>query len=125
MRQYVVNCYEFNYKTMFDELEKYTNNGHFFFQPDHNLAKVSNVPKDLEGLYLIYALERGRVNLVFIGTKLPEGQWAPKMLLEDIEALDIYWYASENNGKSDDPKAMKAEILKVYKSVYGIKPRWN
>ena len=108
---------------MFDELEKYNTNGHFFFQPDHELAKVSNAPKDFDGLYLIYALERGRVNLVYIGTKLPAGQWAPKMLLENIEALDVYWYDTESKG--DDPKYVKAEILKIYKSIYGIKPRWN
>lgn len=111
--------------TMFDELNKYKNNGHFFFQPDNELAKVSNVPEDFLGIYIIYALERGRVNLVYVGVKLPIGQWAPKMLLEDIEALDVYWYFTKDKSNDAAPNDVKAEILAIYKSVYGRKPRWN
>jgi hypothetical protein len=110
---------------MFDELNKYKKNGHFFFQPDDQLTKVSNVPKDFIGIYLIYALERGRINLVYTGSVLPSGQWAPKMLLENIEALDVYWYVTNDKRKIIAPKDAEAEILDVYQSIYGTLPRWN
>ncbi|MEJ7558198.1 MAG: hypothetical protein WKF66_07805 [Pedobacter sp.] len=110
---------------MFDELSKYKKNGHFFFQADDQLAKVSNVPKDFEGIYLIYALERGRINLVYINSKLPEGHWAPKMLLENIEALDVYWYVTQDKRTKDVPKDVEEEILEIYQSIYGTTPRWN
>jgi hypothetical protein len=110
---------------MFDELNKYTKNGHFFFQPDNQLEKVSNVPKDFVGIYLVYALERGRINLVYTGSELPTGHWAPKMLLENIEALDIYWYVTQDKRTKVAPKDAEDEILAVYQSVYGTAPRWN
>jgi hypothetical protein len=110
---------------MFDELEKYQDNDHFFYDPTQQFNDVSNVPKDFVGIYLIYALERGRVNLVYTGTSLPEGPLAPKMLLENIEALDIYWYVTNVKGKLVSPEDAEDEILEVYHSVYGSAPRWN
>jgi hypothetical protein len=110
---------------MFDELEKYKKNGHFFLGPDQQLTKVSNVPEDFVGIYLIYALERGRVTLVYTGTKLPKGKFAPKMLLEGIEALDIYWYVTNEQLRQITPEDAEAEILEVYQSIYGTIPRWN
>ena len=110
---------------MFDELNKYTNNGHFFFEPDNQLSKVSNAPKDFKGIYLIYALERGRINLVYIGSELPEGQWAPRLLLENIDALDIYWYVTKEKRSQHAPKDVENEIMGIYQSLYGTTPRWN
>ncbi len=52
---------------MFDELEKYKNRDHFFFTPNDNLLKVCNAPMDKGGVYLIYALKDGRIELVYIG----------------------------------------------------------
>ncbi len=52
---------------MFDELSHYTNTDHFFFKPTDSLGKVCNAPTDKSGVYLIYALQRGRIELVYIG----------------------------------------------------------
>lgn len=52
---------------MFDELEKFKNNDHFFFKPSDNLGQVCNAPTDKSGVYLIYALKGGRIELIYIG----------------------------------------------------------
>ncbi len=52
---------------MFDELNKYTQNGHFFFKPTDTLNQVCNAPTDKCGVYVIYALKKGRIELVYIG----------------------------------------------------------
>lgn len=52
---------------MFDELKKYTHNGHFFFEPTDNLEQVCNAPTDKSGVYIIYALKSGRIELLYIG----------------------------------------------------------
>lgn len=52
---------------MFDELNKYKHNDHFFFTPANNLEEVCNAPTDKSGLYIIYALKGGRIELIYIG----------------------------------------------------------
>ncbi len=52
---------------MFDELNKYKHTDHFFFTPTGNLHDVCNAPNDKSGVYIIYALKGGRVDLVYIG----------------------------------------------------------
>ncbi|MDP9077613.1 MAG: hypothetical protein M3O71_09350 [Bacteroidota bacterium] len=61
---------------MFDELNKYKINDHFFYQATDSLIEVCNAPADKSGVYLVYALEHGRIELVYIGSsgkKLPDG----------------------------------------------------
>jgi len=53
--------------TMFDILEKYKTQGHFFLKPEQDLQAVCNAPADKSGLYVIYALKKGRVELIYIG----------------------------------------------------------
>jgi hypothetical protein len=55
---------------MFDELSKYKQ-GSFFFQSTDSLVEVCNVPKNKYGLYLVYALCKGRVELVYINKSGP------------------------------------------------------
>jgi hypothetical protein len=52
---------------MFDELNKYKESGHFFFKPIDNLGQVCNAPTDKSGVYIIYALKDGRIELIYIG----------------------------------------------------------
>lgn len=53
---------------MFDILEKYKTNGHFFFNPTGSLDEECNAPDDKDGVYVVYELKNGRVNLVYIGS---------------------------------------------------------
>ncbi|EDM34262.1 hypothetical protein PBAL39_17544 [Pedobacter sp. BAL39] len=52
---------------MFDELNKYKKSGNFFFRATDSLTEVSNVPANRYGVYLVYALCKGRVELIYIG----------------------------------------------------------
>lgn len=52
---------------MFDELNKYKQNNHFFFKPTDNLNSVCNAPNDKSGVYIIYALKGGKIELIYIG----------------------------------------------------------
>lgn len=55
---------------MFDELSKYKQ-GNFFFQATDSLVEVCNVASHNYGLYLVYALKKGRVELVYINKSGP------------------------------------------------------
>ena len=52
---------------MFDELTKYKDTDHFFFTPTDNLGQVCNAPTNKCGVYVIYALKKGRIELIYIG----------------------------------------------------------
>lgn len=52
---------------MFDELQKYSVNGNFFFQATESLAQVCNAPSDQYGVFLVYALRKEKVELIYIG----------------------------------------------------------
>jgi hypothetical protein len=107
---------------MFDILEKYENTGHFFFTTKDSLTKVCNAPIDKAGVYLVYSLRKGKIELVYIGRsghvnddgslfirkggikdRLVNGKrdgllrrkfWLNEMAKDSIEALDIYWYVT-------------------------------
>jgi len=53
---------------LFDELNKYKRNDHFFFIGKKSLEEVCNAPKDRSGVYLVYALAHGKIELVYIGS---------------------------------------------------------
>lgn len=52
---------------MLSHLKKYTQNNHFFFKPCNSLQEVCNAPTDKSGVYVVYALKRGRKELIYIG----------------------------------------------------------
>lgn len=51
---------------MFEELEKYKKKNHFVLGLDDKLQEVCNAP-DKPGVYLVYALVKGKTDLVYIG----------------------------------------------------------
>ena len=46
---------------MFDELKKYKNNSHFFFKRSNELKDACNAPSDKRGVYIVYALSKGKI----------------------------------------------------------------
>src|SRR6476660_5806569 len=132
---------------MFDELNKYKRTGHFVLKPLDNLSSVCNAPKGCSGLYIVYALEKGKVSLIYIGIsgrKGPDGKikhredglrgrfltgkqfgdlrkitWTRQMKLENIDTLDIYWYVTYDDIYCDFPKQVEEELLTKYKELYG------
>ena len=142
---------------MFDELSKYSYNNHFFFKQRDNLKEVCNAPTDKSGIYVVYALKNGNVDLVYIGCsgkiekdgsmfirkdglggikdRLVNGHqfgktprrisWSKQMKLENIEALDVYWYITHNESFMDCPRKVENSLLKKYLNLNGQLPKWN
>lgn len=52
---------------MFDELSKYRHQGNFFYQSTDSLTEVCNAPADQYGVFLVYALQKGKVELIYVG----------------------------------------------------------
>ena len=139
---------------MFDVLNKYKLNDHFFFNPTDALKEVCNAPIDKVGVYLIYELKNGKIDLVYIGSsgeKNPDGtiktrvggiqdrivnghqfgkiprkkSWPIKMLAGNIDALDIYWWITYDDKFKDCPMQVEDLLLHNYLNIYGRLPRWN
>jgi len=142
---------------MFDELSKYKQKDHFFLTSKDDLKKECNAPTDKSGVYLVYALKNGRIELVYIGRsgkirkdgtmkirksglgglkdRIVNGHqfgnvprrvsWIKQIEKENIEALDIYWYATHNEKFMDCPRLLEDDLLHIYISVYNSLPRWN
>jgi len=133
---------------MFDELTKYKKKNHFFFTGEDNFEKECNAPKNKSGVYIVYALKNGRIELVYIGSSgkvqnngkikhcdgglfssivkdYSEGSWKQNLIDENIEALDIYWYETINSGIRDIPAYVEAIILQRFFEIHGRLPAWN
>ena len=141
---------------MFDELNKFRQ-GHFFFKPEEKLMDVCNAPTDKSGVYLVYALSKKNIELVYIGRSGKKGvdgsiqnrlagcggikdrivngkhfnriarrkSWPLQMMLEGIQALDIYWYVTYDEKNKDFPEEIEAYLLNKHKEIYSHLPRWN
>jgi len=142
---------------MFDILDKYSTQDHFFLTPEQDLQKVCNAPADKSGVYVIYALKKGRVELVYIGhsgkiekdgtlSVRKEGlgglkdeiinghqfgktpahiAWPKQMSRENIEALNIYWYVTQDAEYKDCPEVLKKTLLRQHQDIFGLFPKWN
>ena len=141
---------------MFDELSKYKQNDHFFFNPNDNLAEECNAPVNKGGLFIIYALKNGRIELVYIGCsgevkpdnialigkeglgglkdQIVNGEQfgSPRhrtlkaaLMIEKMEAVDIYWYVTHTDKFIDNPKVVTKKLLKIHAEIYGRLPKWN
>lgn len=138
---------------MFDELKKYKKHDHFFFNPDDNLAEVCNVPKNICGVYIIYALTGGKVKLFYIGSSGKIGKngeirirdgglfdrivngkqfekprrisWPQKMKEQNIDALDIYWYETFSAKMQDLPAYTEAILFQRFFEITGRLSDWN
>ena len=64
---------------MFDELNKYKTNDHFFLKSTDSLSQVCNAPDssngmNISGVYIVYALAKGKIDLLYIGRSGEKGQ---------------------------------------------------
>lgn len=135
---------------MFDELDDYKSNGHFFFSAQNDLENVCNAPKTGVGVYLVYALKEGRIELVFIGSggKITQSgtrsggmfdtivngkqfgdcrkrTWKEKLISQKIEAIDIYWFETFDKEYRDIPSFMEGVILQRFFELHERLPGWN
>ena len=134
---------------MFDELKKYKNNGHFFFERGHTLSQVCNAPEQ-PGVYYILMLRKGKIQLVYIGssgTVNQKGKFSTQllrsrlnnkqdgkkrqdffeeiMLENEIDALDIYWFVTFDEKHRHIPAYVEALLLQKHFDIYGCLPLWN
>ena len=121
---------------MFDALNKYKQTGHFFLKPTGSLTEECNAPAEKGGVYIIYALKNGRIELVKIGCSNMDESIKEKIIKEQllfkskfqqekIEALDIYWYITQSEKTLDDPTKVMDKVIKTHNAIYGNAPRWN
>lgn len=136
---------------MFDELDKYKNKGHFFFQKGSVLKEMSKDVPNLPGIYYIYRLCKGEINLVYIGksgTMLSDGNFKKQGLRDRLnkkqdkhtyrqeyfelklaedksDALDIYWHVTFDEENQDIPSYVEGLLLQHYFEIYRQLPEWN
>lgn len=133
---------------MFGLSSKYKNNNHFFLRPDERLATVCNAPVGQSGVYLVYALKDGKVELIYIGStgkasntkqkglkdKLVNARqfgeprrksWISKMQSETIDTLDIHWFVTFSALHKDCPKETENLLLQRFENRFGRLPKWN
>ena len=138
---------------MLDELENYESKGHFFFSAGDELAEVCNAPEKGIGVFIVYALKDGKIELIYTGSAgkisqngstekrtggicngLVNGKqfgkprrvsWKEKLIAEKIEALDIYWYVTFDEHNSDIPAAIEGLIMQRYFDAFRQLPKWN
>ena len=124
--------------------------GHFFFQKGDRLSEVSKDVPEMPGVYYIVRLARGRVELVYIGksgTILQNGSFKSqtlrerinnkqedmtrqaffdkKMMAENIDGLDIYWFVTMDKNHNDLPGYVEGQLMQRYFAFNGKLPPWN
>jgi hypothetical protein len=123
---------------MFDELSKYKEKDHFFLSSDDDLKTSCNAPSK-NGVFLIYSLNQGRIELVYIGCTDVTSEFQGlkdhiisrekflklKVRSERADALDIYWYVTSTARKADHPKEIEIKILQRHMEMFGELPGWN
>jgi hypothetical protein len=133
---------------MFDEVKKYKKTDHFFLRTDGDLETSCNAPKTSNGVFVVFQLKHGKIDLVFIGSsakiqkngsfkktdslynsivKDPQFglSWINKINKEDIDGLDIYWYETFDLKTQDTPSFVQSLLLQKYFEIYGRLPDWN
>lgn len=134
---------------MFDELTKYKNNGHFFFERGQTFSQVCNAPEKA-GVYYILMLHKGKIEMVYIGasgTINQRGEFSTQLLRgslnnkqdgkkrqhffkgimqeNEIDALDIYWFVTFDDKHPHIPTYVEALLLQKHFDIYGCLPQWN
>ena len=135
---------------MFDEIEKYKNQDHFFYKKGNRLKDQSSDVPSLPGVYYIFRLAKGRVDLVYIGKSgsiLQSGKFKKQLLRSKInnkqdgmkrqvyfdnkmkeehnDGLDIYWFVTMDKHHNDLPGYVEGMLMQRYFEVHGKLPPWN
>ena len=102
---------------MFDELSKYKQ-GNFFFQATDSLVEVCNVERNKYGLYLVYALSKGRVELIYINKSGPPEKpgfvTGPEHIADDLRENLLNGYQfGEIERKNSWPVQMMIEDIEA------------
>ena len=127
---------------LFDELSKYKNNGHLFYKTGDDVLKLSQKLPNEPGVFYILKLAKRKIKLVYIGKSVStkaDNQtlnalfndrekgitlhhfFDKKIKEETIDALDIYWFVTDN----DNPSEVANKVLQNHYDLFGSLPDWN
>ncbi len=139
---------------MYKELKKFKVNNSFTFGQEDSLEEACNAPESASGIFLVYALEGDDKELIMVGStgtvqndgtlKIKNGglydkivnghqfaktgrkySWPAQMKLENIERLEVAWYATFNDKVKVIPTFIEGQILQNFLDEKGKLPRWN
>lgn len=129
---------------MFDELEKYKNNDHFFLKKGDLVSAASTEVPEMPGVYYVIKLAQGRIELVYIGksgmvngdddsksqllrSSIIQQQlfFAQKFVDENIEGLDIYWFVTMDDKNKELPSFVEGQIMQRFYDQNRRMPKWN
>jgi len=135
---------------VFKELDKYKQNGNFFFEKGTTLKVASKDVSNRPGVYYVLKLSKGKIELVYIGKSgsiLQNGNFKDqllfkrlnnkqegvkrqiffdaKILKEDINSLNIYWFVTIDENNNDLPGYVEGLLMQRFYEVYGCLPAWN
>ncbi len=127
---------------MFDELQKYKHNGHLFYKTGDDILKLSQKLPNESGVFYILKLSKGKIGLTYIGKSDSSKAdnktlnslfndrekgislhhfFDKKISKENIDALDIYWFVTDN----DNPTEIANKVLQNNYDLFGSLPDWN
>ena len=121
---------------MFDETNKYTEWGHFFFNSSDKIQTASKDVPNKPGVFYFLRLARGGVDIVYIGRSKTSSTIGPdqhnslqhqlieffdgenreawlkqKVKKEQLDALDIYWFVTIDDNHNDQPDTVEDILL--------------
>lgn len=139
---------------MYKEVSKFKNSGSFQFSSSVELEEVCNAPMDASGVFLVYALVGDEKVLIMVGStgtvqndgslkaksgglydKIVNGHqfaktarkysWKTQLKLENIEALEVFWYETYNDKTKVIPTFVEGQLLQLFLKEHGKLPKWN
>ncbi len=136
---------------MFNELEKYENNGHFLYKRGQKLKVESREVPELPGVYYLLKMTKNDIEVVYIGksgsinmdgTFKSQGlrgrinnkqniKEKRQVFLErkfeedDFLALDIFWFVTFDNDTKELPGYVEGLLIQKFFEMHGRLPKWN
>ncbi|MFB9080504.1 hypothetical protein ACFFLS_20430 [Flavobacterium procerum] len=139
---------------MSKELEKFKVSNSFTFTVEDSLEQICNAPDGSAGIFVVYAVEGNEKELIMVGStgtvqndgtlktkngglydKIVNGHqfaktgrkysWPAQMKLENIAALEVFWYETFNADTKAIPTSVEGRVLQNFLDENGKLPRWN
>jgi hypothetical protein len=132
-------------------LNKYQSNGTFVFKKGEKLSSKCNDIPNQPGVYLIYAIKKEKIDLVYIGasgkmnqdgsfkiqklknriqnmqnsTTRRETFFENKIAELNLDGIKVDWYVTYGDVHRDLPLNIEGTLLQIYYDKNGVLPLWN
>ena len=139
---------------MYKELENFAVKGTFTYTQEDRLEEVCNASETGSGVFVVYAVNGDEKELIMVsstGTVQNDGtlkskngglqdkivnghqfaktgrkySWPAQMKIENIAALEVFWYVTYNEDVKLIPTFIEGKILQNFLDENGKLPRWN